>query len=258
MNLRGIPADATTLPRALPLRLEGGDTGALLLHGFTGTPRDLSGLALLLHRNGMTVNLPRLPGHGTNGGDFLQSGWRDWLRSAVDAYLDLRSRCAAVHVVGYSMGGILATLLAARFPVQRLVLLAPALKARNPLLPWSPVLGLFIRRVRGQSTSLQPAHDEHYAQLAREYWSWRYPGQAASLLRLKRMASRALRRVTADTLTIVGAMDRSVPLSVIPFIESRLAAARTRHLVLETSPHLILAGPDGERASAEILQWLVG
>jgi carboxylesterase len=258
MNLRGIPGITATLPQALPIRREGGDTGALLLHGFTGTPRDLAGLADLLHRNGMSVSVPRLPGHGTSGRDFLQSGWRDWLRSAVDAYLDLRARCTAVHVIGFSMGGILAVLLASQFPVQRLVLLAPALKAKNPLLPWSPMLAMFIRRMPWQATALQPAHDEHYTHLAREYWSWRYPGQAASLLRLKRMASRALKGVTADALTIVGAMDRSVPLSVIPFIESRVAAARTRHLVLETSPHLILSGPDKDRASAEILQWLVG
>ena len=252
-----MPAETRTLSSALPRSLDGGADGVILIHGFTGTPRDLVGLGAALQRRGLTVRIPRLPGHGTNGRDFLGSGWRDWLRCAADACIDLRAQCRRVHLVGYSMGGNIAVLLAARFAVQRLVLLAPALQTRNPLLPLSPLLSLLFTRIRWSDTDSTRIDDEDTAVLSREYWQWRYPAQAASLLRLKRMARRALRRVTADTLTVTGAKDLSVPRSVIHLIEERRVAGLREHLVMEEGTHQLLSGQDGERVMTAVEQWLL-
>jgi carboxylesterase len=256
MKLKRVPRDTATLRSALPRTLAGGRVGALLIHGFTGTPRELEGLAERLQEAGLSVHVPRLPGHGTNGRDFLQSGRRDWLRAAADAYMDLRARCDTVHLVGFSMGGLLAVLLAARFPVERLVLLAPALQARNRLLPFTPILSLFLRRVPWAVTTTQEILDPDYAVQAREYWRWRFLPQAASLFRLQLMARRALPRVRADTLTVVGDQDRSVPVSVIALVEKLAAAARTEHLVVRKGTHLILAGPDGAAVMERVTRWL--
>jgi carboxylesterase len=258
MNPLGTPASPVTLRTALPLHLPGGKSGALLLHGFTGTPRDLEELGARLNAAGLTVAVPRLPGHGTNGGDFLRTGWRDWVRESVDSYADLSARCGTVHLVGFSMGGLLAILLASRFPVGRLVLLAPAVRASNPLLPLSPFLRLFIRRAPWPVTAPQKVVDEDVAALSREYWRWRYPAQAASLRRLQVKARRALPRVTADTLTLIGGADPTVPFSEIPFIEGRIASATKLHTVFPESGHLLLAGEDGKKACAEVVDWLVG
>jgi carboxylesterase len=257
MKWKRIPAETRTLTSALPRALDGGADGVILIHGFTGTPRDLVGLGEALQRRGLTVRIPRLPGHGTNGRDFLGSGWRDWLRCAADACIDLRTQCRRVHLVGYSMGGNIAVLLAARFAVQRLVLLAPALQTRNPLLPLSPLLGLLFTRMRWPVTNTAGIDDADTAVLSREYWQWRYPAQAASLLRLQRMARGALRRVTADTLTVTGAKDLSVPLSVIRLIEERRAAGTREHLVIEEGTHQLLSGQDAERVMAAVAQWLL-
>lgn len=256
MRLHRIPRDTAALSTALPLSLPGGRVGALLIHGFTGTPRDLADLGRRLQSSGLSVSIPRLPGHGTNGKDFLQSGWRDWLRASVDAYADLRARCNAVHVVGFSMGAIIAVLLAAQFPVTRLVLLAPALRTKNPILVFTPFIKLFVRRMRWPYTPRDEFDDPDYAALSREYWEWRYSGQAASLLHMQRMARRALSKVTADTLTIVGDSDASVPVSVIPLIEERTTSTRKRHLIIAKGEHLILGGGEGGRVANEVVGWL--
>ena len=258
MRLRGIPSGASTLPSALPRFLPGGDAGALLLHGFTGTPRDLARLAEHLQSEGLTVSVPRLPGHGTNGLDFLQTDWRDWLRAAVDAWLDLRARCGIVHLVGHSMGAVLAVLLASHFPTARLVLLAPAFQFTNRLLPWSLFIGPFVRRVRWQVTAQQEISDRDYAALSREYWQWRYPRQGTAYLRLRRMAVRALARVTSETLIIVGKADRNVPPTVVPFIEKRMTSAATRHLEYGNASHLLFTGPDAEDIRTQVSAWLQG
>jgi carboxylesterase len=257
MRIRDIPPDASTLVSALPRSLPGGDAGVLLLHGFTGTPRDLAGLAEHLRAAGFTVSLPRLPGHGTNGMDFLQAGWRDWQRAAVDAWLDLRARCRVIHLVGHSMGGVLAVLLAAHFPAARLVLLAPAFQFTNRLLPWSGFVGAFVPRIRWRVTSQMGITDTDLAALSREYWQWRYPRQGVSYLRLRRIAVRALSRVTSDTLIIVGKADHNVPSTVVPFLEKRLTSAATHHVVYENASHLLFTGPDAPDVREQVSGWLL-
>ncbi len=256
MRLQSIPSAASTLPSALPRFIPGGDTGALLLHGFTGTPRDLGGLSEHLHADGFTVSVPRLPGHGTNGLDFLQTDWRDWLRAAVDAWLDLRARCGVVHLVGHSMGAVLAALLASVFPTTRLVLLAPAFQFTNRLVTWSWLIGPFVKRMQWQVTAQQEVSDRDYAALSREYWQWRYPRQGGSYLRLRRMGVRALGRVTSDTLIIAGLADRNVPSTVVPFIEKRMTAAATRHVLYTNASHLLFTGPDAEAIRSDVSLWL--
>ena len=57
---------------------------------------------------GFSVELPRLPGHGTSVEDMMGTSWSDWSNAALAAYDDLSRRCERVAVVGLSMGGGLA------------------------------------------------------------------------------------------------------------------------------------------------------
>lgn len=88
--------------------------GALVLHGFTGSPHSMRGLAGALAGIGLAVELPLLPGHGTCLADMVPTRWEDWAGAAEAAYTDLAARCARVMVVGLSMGGTLACWLAGR------------------------------------------------------------------------------------------------------------------------------------------------
>jgi carboxylesterase len=101
---------------AEPFSAAGGSTGALVLHGFTGNPQSMRGLAEALAAAGFTVELPRLPGHGTTVDDMLTTGWDDWSAASEAAYTDLAARCDRVVVTGLSMGGTLSVWLAARHP----------------------------------------------------------------------------------------------------------------------------------------------
>ncbi|MDQ2649391.1 MAG: alpha/beta fold hydrolase [Actinomycetota bacterium] len=96
----------------------GGPNGALVLHGFTGTPISMRGVAGALADAGFAVSLPRLPGHGTAVEDMLETGWDDWLAEAERALAALQQRCAdgRIVVVGLSMGGSLTLALATTHP----------------------------------------------------------------------------------------------------------------------------------------------
>lgn len=88
-----------------PHFLAGGEKAVLLIHGYTGSPREMLWLGTQLHKAGYTVSIPRLPGHGTNKEDFLATSWKDWLRRVYDEYLDLSEAYKTVYIGGLSMGG---------------------------------------------------------------------------------------------------------------------------------------------------------
>jgi len=106
--------------------MTGDARGALVLHGFTGNPQSMRGLALALADAGFTVEMPLLPGHGTTVADMVPTRWKDWSDAAEAAYTELAARCDSVAVVGLSMGGSLGVWLAQRHPeIAALVLVNP-------------------------------------------------------------------------------------------------------------------------------------
>jgi carboxylesterase len=110
------PDGKAIIPGCEPWSAAGGPHGALVIHGFTGNPQSLRGLAEALHAAGYAVELPLLPGHGTSVDDLLDTDWADWSAAVETAYEALAAQVDKVVVAGLSMGGSLALWLAARHP----------------------------------------------------------------------------------------------------------------------------------------------
>jgi carboxylesterase len=81
--------------------------GVLTLHGFTGNPSSMRGMAEALAGAGFHIELPRLPGHGTAIDDMIPTRWDDWTGEVESAYQRLAARTDKVVVAGLSMGGSL-------------------------------------------------------------------------------------------------------------------------------------------------------
>lgn len=104
------------LAGAEPMSVAGGPTGVLVIHGFTGSPQSMRPIAETCAAAGHTVEMPRLPGHGTSVDDMMTTTWADWSEHVERCYLDLAGRCDRVFVTGLSMGGALTLWLASRHP----------------------------------------------------------------------------------------------------------------------------------------------
>jgi carboxylesterase len=104
------------LPWARPWSAPGGPHGVLVIHGFTGNPQSMRGLAEGFAAAGFAVELPLLPGHGTSVEDMIPTRFSDWSAAAEEAYLELAGRCDEVVVAGLSMGATLAAWLTVRHP----------------------------------------------------------------------------------------------------------------------------------------------
>jgi carboxylesterase len=91
---------------------DGGKVGALMVHGFTGSPFSMRPWGEYLAENGLAVLGPRLPGHGTRWQEMNLTRWPDWYGEVERGFDTLRGRCEQVFVMGLSMGGTLALRLA--------------------------------------------------------------------------------------------------------------------------------------------------
>jgi carboxylesterase len=122
----------TIIPGAEPWSYTGTLTaGALVLHGFTGNPSSMRGVADALAAAGFHVEMPRLPGHGTVVEDMIPTRWDDWAGEAEAAYQRLAARADKVVVVGLSMGGSLTLQVGVDHPeVAGLVCINPATKSQ--------------------------------------------------------------------------------------------------------------------------------
>lgn len=120
----------TVLEGAEPFSSTGGPAGVLVVHGFTGSPQSMRPLAEAFAKDGFTVELPLLPGHGTSVDDMLRTSWPDWSSTAEQAYSELAARCpAGVVVAGLSMGGTITVWLASRHPeIKGIVCVNPAIE----------------------------------------------------------------------------------------------------------------------------------
>jgi carboxylesterase len=216
-------ASTRVIYEARPFRIDppGAREAVLLLHGFTGIPSELSIVGTALAETGFAILGPRYPGHGTDRADFLASDAEDWLRCAIDSYLDLRADYDTVHVLGHSMGGLIATAVATIFDAPKLVLLAPAFELSQGF-GLARLLGRFKPVIRrGRPLPETEASDPARRKLHADYWADDLLAGKIELARLFDACRHDLPRLRSKVLVIVGEADDVVPPIVADYIKGR-------------------------------------
>lgn len=112
-------------PEHQPFELGDGQAGALLLHGFPGTPAEMLPLGRWFAEHNFTARGILLPGFGSQIMHLGETDRHAWLDAARTAWGELRANHRPAILVGFSMGGALALHLAQEAPPDALVLLAP-------------------------------------------------------------------------------------------------------------------------------------
>jgi carboxylesterase len=227
-------------PGAEPFRFGAGSTGALLLHGFTGSPASLRPLGESLAAAGVTVVGPLLPGHGTNDWNDLADGTLEsWTEAADDGLEDLAA-CDPVDVVALSMGAGLALDLAARNPerVRGLVLINPYV--RDPRLALAGVTRVFVRSVKGVGNDIKkPGQDE--------VCSERIPVRTlVQVRRLHKRAAQQLPSVTQPLLVLRSDEDHTVDASNAKLVMDRVGSERKELVRLTNSYHVATLDYDAD------------
>ncbi|HEX6943676.1 MAG TPA: alpha/beta fold hydrolase [Gemmatimonadaceae bacterium] len=244
------------LPGAAPIALHGGSKGVLLLHGFGDTPQSLSALAARLHGDGWAVRVPLLHGHGTSLQAFTSARADEWLTGARTALVELRSHASHVAVVGQSMGGALATILAAEGDVETLVLLAPylALPSRASRIgTFHRIVAPFVPYLvsRSESSILDP--EARRKALGRGITTPRLLHELALVVHRARAA---LPSVTAPTLVIHSRNDPRVTAADAEAAFAELGCEEKTLEWVERSGHVISVDFDRDLVAQRVITWL--
>jgi len=247
---------APILPGAEPASFPGGPDGVLVLHGFTGSPQSMRGLAEAIAAAGYAVELPLLPGHGTAVEDMIPTRWTDWSAAAEAAYAQLAARCRRVAVAGLSMGGTLAVWLAARHPeIAALVAINPALEEPAGFVP-------ALRDLLAAGTETMPGIGSDIAKPGLTELA--YPeSPVAPLLSMLEQAAEIqgmLPAVACPVLVFTSTLDHVVPPSSSDLLAQRVTGPVHR-VRLERSYHvatLDFDAPDVETGTVEFLAKVLG
>lgn len=253
------PGEDGILPGAGPIYLEGTGHGAvLLLHGFGDTPQSLARMARFLNEEGWTVSVPLLPGHGRSLEEFAESTGEAWLAAAREALEVLRETRHPVFLIGQSMGGALATILAAEYrDLPGLVLLAPYLgmpRALRWIARSHPVLGLLSPWMpsRGERSILDPEARE--ASLSYGTVATRL---LAELLDVSERARAAAPRVQAPVLVMFSRQDHRIPREEAERGFAALGSREKWLTWLEEPGHVLSVDFGHERTFRLVSRWLV-
>jgi carboxylesterase len=236
---------------------EAGSHGVLLLHGFGDTPQTLSQLARTLKRAGYSVFVPLLPGHGRNMDAFIRSRAEEWIEAARSSLSELRGESEGVSVVGLSMGGALAVILAADArDISALILIAPYLGMPR-LLHVAAVTHWLWGALAGELNGRSPLsiHDPIEREKNLAYGAVTGRG----LFELSKVMSRArnaLPDVTAPTLIVQSREDPRISPQVAQSALEKLGAKEKRLVWTEGAGHIITVDYGRERVFSEVEKWL--
>lgn len=224
------------IPGAEPFLFPGGSTGCLLIHGFTGTPKEMRPMGAYLHQRGFTVLGVRLTGHATRPEDLPRVRWQDWILSVEDGWQLLKGITDRIFVCGLSMGGVLALSFAAQFPVNGVVAMStPYELPPDPRLPYIR----FLHRLQPRMEKGEP--DWFEPEVAKGHIDYPYyPTRAiVELVELLKVLRASLPQVTAPVLLIHSKNDQGVAPENLEKIYTALGSQRKEKLMIENSGHAI-------------------
>ena len=151
-----------------PISMPGGPVTLVLLHGYAGSPAELSLLAEAFHARGFGVEAPLLAGHGTCLDDLMPVQPIQWLEQIDDVVDRLLDQGQRVVVAGLSLGSILALQAGMRrSSVEAVIAYSPPIVSGDPRALIAPLLCLLFPSVpRPIDDFVDPATAERL---------WKYP-----------------------------------------------------------------------------------
>ena len=184
--------------------------GILMLHGFPSNPEYFAPVEARLKDLELAICIPRLRGLGVESPEALRGvTWHDWLADAESALVDLLKESDKVIVIGYSMGGALALMLASKHgdDLDSLVLVAAEVQLTSPLAPGKPFnfLAPLVSRLL-KKWDFTPDETDHY----RKNYTWAPMGAVVSVLDLSKAVRTHLAEVKSPALIIQSRKDAVV------------------------------------------------
>ncbi|MBW3562778.1 MAG: alpha/beta fold hydrolase [Actinobacteria bacterium] len=236
--------------------------GVAVVHGFSGNPNSTRPLGVRLAEDGYTVEVPRLPGHGTHWRDMSRYRYADWRGTVHRLVDDLQRRCEQVVLVGLSMGGLIAldeTARRCRSGQHRIAgvvtINAPVLNVDSALAKLNPILQ-YVIPVAPRDLAGLPSND-----IAKEGADERayamVPAKAGySVQREYPRIRRRLEEVDVPLLVMQAEQDHTVPVTNADAIVEHVGSQDVERASLERSYHVATLDHDADLIAERVRDFI--
>lgn len=224
--------------------------GCLVIHGFTGGPYELEPLTNYLKEyTSWDIQVPVLPGHGRRL-DLKGVSHEKWLQTAENVLRQLKAKYETIYLIGFSMGGMIAAYLAAKYKVDRLVLLATSGKYLS-----FKQIGVDIAEVIADGFRGKLRKNRLFIHYKKKLGA--IPLMAnIEFLKLIRLTRRYLHQVEAPVLIAQGQQDGMVPAKTAYYLHKEINSNYKEVVFFERSKHLICLGDDKDTLSVMVYNFL--
>ncbi|OIJ18029.1 carboxylesterase [Anaerobacillus alkalidiazotrophicus] len=225
--------------------------GCLCIHGFTGEAKEVEPLTnFLKKKRNWLVYSPTLPGHGSRDG-LKKATFKQWLYAAEVAVEELLNRCHKVYVLGFSMGSMIATHIASKYPIHKLVLLSASAYYLNPKQIVEDMKGWIIEGWRGELRS-----DALYRLYRKKVKNT--PLKATiEFAKIVYNTRPILKKVIVPTLIVQGECDGLVPAKKsAEYIYETISSTNKQLYYFKNSKHYIWLGEEREKLLSIINNFL--
>ncbi|WP_160725737.1 alpha/beta hydrolase [Bacillus sp. USDA818B3_A] len=224
--------------------------GCLLIHGFTGAPYEVEPLAeYLKERTNWKFKVPTLPGHGVPG-SLKGVEYHEWIDHAEAELTELIDSCDVVYVIGFSMGGMIASLLAAKYPVDKLILLSAAAYYLNPKQLFADIKDMIKDSLHGNLLE-----NELFLRYKRKITETPF----AAILQFRRLVSfikPLLHQVNVPTFIAQGECDGIVPPKSAEYLFHTISAKQKKLTYIKHSKHHICHCEERETLFSQVWDFL--
>ncbi|MEN1968340.1 alpha/beta fold hydrolase [Lentibacillus sp. N15] len=226
--------------------------GCLIIHGYTGGPYEVDPLAaFLLENTNWHVEVPTLPGHGKHLCLTEENvSHKRWIQAAERTLKTMIETYDQIYLIGFSMGGMIASYLATKYKVTKLVLLAPAGK----YLSWKQIL-LDVGEVLVDGCKGTLRQNKLYLHYKKKLGA--VPLKAnLEFLKLVRFTRPYLKNVDTPVLIAQGQQDGLVPYKTAYYLEKEMTSKQKEVVFFERSKHLICLGNDKDTLNTIVYSFL--
>lgn len=224
--------------------------GCLVIHGYTGSPYELEPLTNYLKEyTNWDIQVPVLPGHGRRL-NLKGVSHKKWIKTAEDVLHQLKEKYKKIYIIGFSMGGMIAVYLAAKYKVDKLVLLATSGKYLSFKQIAIDTVGVIADGLRGKLKKNRLFHYYKTKLVAIPFMA------NIEFLRLIRLTRSYLHMVEVPVLIAQGKRDSMVPAKTAYYLDKEISSRHKEIVFFERSKHLICLGDDKDTLNLMVYEFL--
>lgn len=244
----------------------------LLLHGWLSDVNDFSSLLPFLKKHYDHIERITYPGHG-KGENYEDFDEEKTIALVDQTFLNLQKQYEEIDVIGFSMGGALGVYLSQKYDFNKLVLLAPAIKYFNLMMPFSKIrhlikCGYYFEKAALLKNEKEKEEfkerlkcvfedDKYCLNFARtKYLKLYFRHAFKNFQKVIEKANENLIEITNPTFLAWGELDQLVPKDSVTYLFDLCTNENKQLMIYEDLSHILILSKANEKIVKDIEEFL--